>query len=271
MSKKIFTPFFILTVTVGWAIFVEPNLVKTEEIVLAINKLPLEFENLKFVQISDVHFRSFSGKTQKILEILDKINPDFVFITGDTVDWTSKDLERLKKFCSGITKDREDRVFLVLGNHEHKNPKLKKIIQIFKESNIDVLDNDSRKLEINNRFIYLIGVDDPHSDFDDFEKASENIEEEKPKILLAHSPEIFRRVKDKKIDIILTGHTHGCQINLPLLCDLIIPLKYDKKYKRGLFAENSSYLYINRGIGETFLPLRLNSFPEVTLIRLKNK
>jgi len=96
-----------------------------------------------------------------------------------------------------------------------------------------------------------------------------NLKKDVPKILLAHSPEIFRKVKNKKIDLVLVGHTHGCQINIPFLCDFIVPLKYDKQYKRGLFKENGVYMYVNKGIGETFLPVRFNSPPEITLIELK--
>ncbi len=95
------------------------------------------------------------------------------------------------------------------------------------------------------------------------------IETGEPKILLAHSPEIFRKVKGRDIDLVLVGHTHGGQINIPFITNLFLPLKYDKKYKNGLFRVNSTYLYVNRGTGTTFLPIRFNSFPEIALIKVK--
>jgi predicted MPP superfamily phosphohydrolase len=66
------------------------------------------------------------------------------------------------------------------------------------------------------------------------------------------------------------GHTHGGQLNIPFLSNFFLPVKYDKKYKKGIFKEDSKYLYVNRGVGESDLPIRFNSFPEITLIELKN-
>ncbi len=115
----------------------------------------------------------------------------------------------------------------------------------------------------------MIGVDDPHSGYDNIDKAVAEVEGNSFKVLLAHSPEIFRKITGKKINLVLAGHTHGCQVGIPLLCDLFLPLNYDKKYKKGLFEENSTYLYVSRGVGTTIVPFRLNALPEITIINFK--
>lgn len=254
-----------------WGFFIEPNLIKIEKISLKIKDLPSSFENIKIAHLTDLHSKKFGKKEEKILKILAQLNPDFIFITGDIIDWETYDFESCQRFWKALSKDYQGRIFGVYGNHEHRNRNFRKLNDFFRESQIEILNNESRKLIKKGDFIYLIGVDDPHLGYDDLEKAMEKVKEDAPRILLAHSPEIFRKVKDKNIDLVLVGHTHGGQINLPILGNLILPLKYDKKYKRGLFFENSTYMYVNRGIGETFLPIRINSFPEIILIKLISK
>jgi len=252
-----------------WSIFFEHYNIKVEKIELEIKNLPSSFEGIKIVQLSDIHFKKFGRREKKVLEILKDLDPDLIFITGDLVDWTTRNLKSSQDFWKELSRNYPGRIFGVYGNHDHQSPEFKILKNLLKESKIEILNNESVILRRNDEFIYLLGVDDPHLDYDNVEKAMKDVKDDRPKILLAHSPEIFRRVKDKNISLILVGHTHGGQINIPFVSNLILPLKYDRKYKSGLFKENSTYLYINRGIGTTILPVRFNAFPEITLIKLK--
>ncbi len=270
MKKIIFFCFGVLVLTFFWGVFIEPEMIKLERVSVKIKNLPPSFKNLKILHLSDLHSKNFGKKERKILEILSQLNVDFIFITGDIVDWETRDLKSCQKFWKELSKNYQGKVFAVFGNHDHRNKNFKTLKKLLKESGIEILNNESKKIKKDESFIYLVGVDDPHLGYDNIEKAMENVKKENfPKILLAHSPEIFRKVKEKNFDLILVGHTHGCQIAIPIFCDLILPLKYDKKYKRGLFKENSTYMYVNRGIGETFLPIRINSFPEMTIIEFE--
>ncbi len=270
MFKKIFfIVLFSIIFLVSWSVLIEPNIVVIEEPVLDVEDLPVEWEDATIVHLTDFHSRGFDGRERKVLKILDKLNPDFIFITGDIVDWSTKDLESCQEFWKEICKNREGKVFGVLGNHDHRNVKFHKLPKVLEESGIEILYNESIIIEHNQKPIYLIGVDDPHLGYDDLEKAMEQVDGNFFKILLAHSPEIFRKVKDKNIDVVLVGHTHGCQMNIPFLRNYFLPLNYDKQYKRGIFKQDNTYMYVNRGIGTTALPIRLNALPEVALIRLK--
>lgn len=260
--------FIILTLALIWGFFIEPNLIRVEKVSLEIKNLSPSFKNLKIVQLSDFHSKKFGAKEKKVLKILSELNPDFVFITGDIVDWTTRDLESCQIFWKELARNYPGRIFGVYGNHDHRNPRFTTLNDLLKESEIKILNNEARKIERNGDFIYLIGVDDPHLGYDDIEKAVNETERPSPKILLAHSPEVFRKVREKNIDLVLVGHTHGSQISVPFLENFYLPLEYDKKYKRDLFEEDSTYLYVNRGIGTTVLPIRFNSLPEITLITL---
>jgi predicted MPP superfamily phosphohydrolase len=273
MKKRVFFFFLILAIFfIFWIFFIEPYSIKVEKLELKIKNLPSSFEKIKIAHLTDLHSKKFGFREKKVIEILEKLKPDYIFVTGDIVDWQTKDLLAIKNFWQKISEKFYQKIFGVYGNHEHRNPRFKKLDNLFSESKIKILNNQSLILKKDGDFIYLIGVDDPHLGFDNLEKAMKEVKNEAPKILLAHSPEIFRKIKEKniKVDLILVGHTHGCQINLPILDNFLLPLKYDKIYKRGLFKEDSIYLYVNRGIGTTFLPIRLNSFPEIALITLKS-
>ncbi|HDZ54207.1 hypothetical protein LCGC14_0160390 [marine sediment metagenome] len=255
--------------------------IKIERFSIEIKNLPPSFRGVKIAHLSDLHSKNFSEKENKVLEILQSLNPDFIFITGDFINETTKDLESCQNFWKKLSESYSKKVFGVLGNHDHYHPQFKIINNLLEESGIKILENEAvilrrnedfihpiRKLSISNG-VYLIGVDDPHEGYDDVEKAMAGIEAGASKILIAHSPEIFRKVKGKGVDLVLVGHTHGGQINIPFITNLLLPLKYDKKYKSGLFEENSTFLYVSRGIGTTLLPIRFNAPPEIALIELK--
>ncbi|MBI4653341.1 metallophosphoesterase [Candidatus Kuenenbacteria bacterium] len=288
---KILLGFFILICL--WSFFIEPNIIEVEKISIKIENLPISFKGTKIIQLSDFHSKKFGKKEKKVLQILNDLKPDFIFITGDVIDWKTKNFKEIQKFWLELSKKFEGKIFAIYGNHDYWNRDFKIFDILFKESKIKILNNQSEKIKKGEDFIYLIGISEPCPNFDglnynNFRKICydklqkiyhnnlqiifKGVGDEKiPKILLAHSPEIFREVKNfsSKIDLTLVGHTHGGQINIPFLANLILPVKYDKKYKEGLFKEDSKYLYVNRGVGESGLPIRFNSFPEITLIELK--
>ena len=270
MSKTILIILFMGMLTFGYyALVFEPNNIKIERQVVAIENLPQTFDGVKIAQLSDLHSLWFGSQEKRILEILEELKPDFVFITGDFVDPTTKitkGVESVTKLWGELGNEYKNRIFGVFGNHD--TPLVRNLL---KRSGITILENENKKIFINNEFIYLIGVDDPWTGRHNLAKAMEGIETEAPKILLSHSPDIIEEIKKEKIDIdlILAGHTHGGQVRIPFLGAPWTPSKYGQKYAQGLFEINSTYLYVNRGIGTSLLPIRFNCPPEITLIKLQ--
>jgi len=160
-----------------------------------------------------------------------------------------------------------------LGNHEHwlETPNIDTTKRILEKNGIVILNNENKKIYKNKNYIYLLGVDDPDSELDDLPKAMINAEENIPKILLAHSPDIIDNLRKEKVDLILTGHTHGGQIVIPFVKPFWVPTKNRGKYASGLFEVNDTYLYVNRGTGMASLQIRFNCPPEIAVIELKKK
>lgn len=263
MKRMLYFIIFIIILSGIWAFFIEPYLVGVERIEIKLEEL----KGLKIVHLSDLHSFSFEKREKKVLRTLEELNFDLLLITGDFVDRTTKDLDSCSQFWKELVKRNEGKVFGVLGNHEYWHPQSEYIQELLEQSGIKILDNEFQKIKTNNGYFNLVGVGDPHTEHDNVKKAMPD--NNKAKILLAHSPEIFRKVKEKDIALVLAGHTHGGQIDIPFLVNLILPLKHDKKYKEGLFKENNTYLYVNRGIGTTVLPIRFNAIPEITLITFR--
>ena len=134
--------------------------------------------------------------------------------------------------------------------------------------------NDFIKITKGNSFINLIGVDDIGWKFDKHTKPKlddtiSNVKNDEPKILLCHRPNYLEDFSRLKIDLTLSGHTHGGQIvliedmNWLSLAGIVTP------YVAGLYKMENSQLYVNRGIGTVGPSLRINCLPEVTLITLE--
>ena len=88
-------------------------------------------------------------------------------------------------------------------------------------------------------------------------------------ILLSHNPNTFDRAAELGIDLSLAGHTHGGQVTLEYISPDLSPARLITPYVRGWFQKGNSQLYVNRGIGTIFSPVRFGSPPEITLYELK--
>ncbi|MFH0987320.1 MAG: metallophosphoesterase [Patescibacteria group bacterium] len=242
---------------------------------LSYSDLPLNLEGLKIMHLSDFHCRSFTIREKRLVEVITREKPDFIFFTGDFVEkdeWISSCEEILSRIAN-----ENPNFFGVFGNHDHGlNTSTEKLESIFEKKGIKILTNESTVIKFKNGRFYLIGIDDPYLDYDNLSSALEDVEKNKFKILLSHSPQIFLEEKElinnNDIDLILSGHTHGGQINIPFITDFFLSLWPSGKYTAGLFEEGKVLIYVNRGIGSFYrLPLRLNAPPEATIITLRLK
>ena len=258
----------VMFAALGWyALIFEPNNIQVEEVAISVDNLPESFEGVKIVHLTDFHSFGFNEKEKRIVEIVNKINPDFVFITGDFVDTKTKDFDSCAEFWQELSKHYQGRIFGVLGNHD-----LNSLEKSLERSNINILDNESIKIFQGDEHIYLVGVNDPDTRRDDFEKAMLGARKGIPKILLAHSSDIINDLQiGESPDLILVGHSHGGQVKIPFLVPFWVPTENRGKFASGLFQIDNTYMYVNRGVGTTALPIRFNCPPEIAVIELKSK
>lgn len=140
------------------------------------------------------------------------------------------------------------------------------LVQLLQECGIQLLDNASQKIGLQQE-LNVVGLGEHMLDKTDPEKAFKSCDPNLPTFVLVHNPDAIPKLSNYPGNLILSGHTHGGQINLPWVWKNVCLLE-NQKYKRGLFEENGKWIYINRGVGGS-ANLRLFSVPEITSFTLK--
>lgn len=243
-----------------------------------INKsVPKDFNNYKIIQVSDFHNAKSKRLVNKIVEEISRQKPNVIAITGDLIhnDNNTYAIEFIKK----INKIAD--IYYVPGNHEAILKDYNGFIKLLKNNNVNVLDNKKKVLKINKSEINLLGIVDPKIidiESDDIKGIAKNsldklkYNKNKYSILLSHRPCLFDVYKEKKLDLVLTGHAHGGQIILPLVGGLYAPNQgILPKYTSGIINVSNTNMIVSRGIGNSTFPFRINNKPELVIIMLKNK
>jgi uncharacterized protein len=242
--------------------------VQFSNINLYLPNLPKGFHGYRIVQISDFHIGTWLGKNQleQIVRSVNSLKPDLVVITGDFVN---HDAEKYAPELAAVLAKLEpkDNKFAVLGNHDHwTDPEAVRWSLL--HSDITELNNDSIDLRRNGSSIILAGIDDHLAGFADLGKILQQLPEEAVTILLAHEPDFAEiSAPTGRFSVQLSGHSHGGQINLPVFGTPYLP-PLGRLYPGGLYQINGMTLYTNRGLGTSWLGLRVNCPPEISTFTL---
>ncbi|WP_428908811.1 metallophosphoesterase [Niallia sp. Krafla_26] len=236
--------------------------------------IPIEFDQFKMVQFSDTHlgFHYHLDQLAKIVNKINKLNPDVVFFTGDLMDEPNKykNSEEIIPILSNI--QTRFGKFSIYGNHDHGGYGTDLYHDIMINSGFTLLQNNSQEIQLlNGSSIYIVGLDDAMLGKPDLKEAVSGIPEESYKVLLAHEPDLATAAVPFGIQLQISGHSHGGQVKIPFIGPLITP-PYSERYYEGFYelkdVQNALTLYVNRGIGTTRLPFRFLSKPELTLFTL---
>lgn len=267
---------FIIT---GYSRFIEPYLLTTSYDSLTspyLTASSLEtgddtgIPRLRIVLFADTHFSEYYTP-ENFAEVVSRINsqdPDIVFFAGDLVDDLDSyegSLEEIGSSLAGI-KARIGK-YAVYGNHDYGGGMQFKYPEVMAAGGFDLLVNETVDLaDIN---VCIMGIDDIVIGYGNAECASW-LDAGRCNIVVCHEPDVFDEMSGCNIDLMLSGHTHGRQIDLSIFDDYILPA-YGKKYVKGRYDfenERHTTLFVTSGIGMTKLPLRLASPPEVTVTDL---
>jgi len=248
---------------------------------ISLRGLPAAFDGLRIAQISDIHMDEFTEPffLRQAVDRINHLQPDLVVLTGDFVSFGISSIHYAVGSawqCANILSEiRCGSLYAVLGNHDLQVG-ANEVTAALKANNITMLTNACLPIERSGSRIWLAGTDDPLNGQPDLDKAIpdsiRNVPNE-PVVLLCHAPDyvdyLLAHPAGKSIALMLSGHTHGGQIRLPLVGPLWLPL-LGKKYIEGWFRVGDTQLYVNRGLGTMGLPFRLDCPPEVTVITLRN-
>lgn len=227
------------------------------------SNLPAEFDGFRIAHISDFH--SAENMTDKVVKLLQEAKPDIICITGDLIDSRDKDAEVALNLVEKAMEIAQ--CYFVTGNHE-KLVSAELFNSLLEEmANRGVILLDEEVLQREDSEIALFG--DFHGDAKDEEFIPGY---EGYKILLSHYPENTDYYVAAKYDLVLTGHAHGGMFRLPFIGGIYAPGQgLFPKYDAGLYTKGATDLVVNRGIGNSTIPLRFNNQPEVVLVELRCK
>ncbi|MCX5821545.1 MAG: metallophosphoesterase [Deltaproteobacteria bacterium] len=223
---------------------------------------------LRVVQLTDIHAGIFMNRRQMryYVDQVISLQPDLFVLTGDYV---SNSLSFLPGCMEEMARVRARYgTFATLGNHEHWYGSLIELRAIFRRYGVPLLNNEYRIIRTDTGRFSVIGIDDLRTGESNLEAALYGLDPAIPGLLLSHRPEIFPRATTLGIPLTLSGHYHGGQIKLGLPGGGISLAHLRTPYVEGLFRIGAARLYVSRGIGTTFTPVRLNAPPEITLLHL---
>jgi predicted MPP superfamily phosphohydrolase len=255
---------------------------------LYFDDLPQNFDGFKIVQISDIHSGSFNNAkaVQKGINLVKEQQADLFVFTGDLVNNKAEEIKPWIPLFNQIKAPFGQ--FSILGNHDYgdyiawkspleKQQNLENLKKYHQEIGFKLLLDEHIYLEKGQDKIVLAGVENWGIGFGergDLNAALNGTNLQDFKVLLSHDPSHFDAQVKKhpsKINLTLSGHTHGMQFGIELFGIKWSPVKLRYKHWAGLKEENNRYLYINRGFGFIGFSGRVGIWPEVTLITLRKK
>lgn len=261
-----------------YARFIEPWWVETTLSRIPIRGLPGPFENFTVAQLSDIHYHD-KIPLEQVDEAVDLImarSPDLIVLTGDflygfdenMIHPLAESLSRLKAPCG---------ILAVPGNHDYWIFSLKRlptltgkekvVFRALEGSGIQVLRNESITIRRNGEMLDVVGLDDYWSGLTDAARAFRGLDPKSPRLVLAHNPDSLTEIAKRRADLILCGHTHGGQINIPFAGPLVVPIQR-MQFVAGLYPYRAGTVYVNRGFGFVWYPLRFNARPEISFFTL---
>lgn len=256
---------------------IEPTWLELNQFTLPIYDLPQEFVGARIAHLTDFHFGAHLPP-EYLNEAIDRTlaaTPDLIALTGDFVH---KGYSHVADVASQLGRLRAPLgVYAVLGNHDfsvrnamgwrrHKGLH-SAVADALSAQGVRVLRNESLDLERDGAKIHLAGIDDLWSGECNPVDALQGLMPESPRIVLAHNPLTIEELGVERCDLMLSGHTHGGQVNWPGIGRLFIGKKA-RRFSAGLCKHGESAIYVNKGVGFGWR-FRFNVRPEVAIIEMQ--
>ncbi len=239
--------------------------VVTKEV--ALPNLPAAFDGLRMVQLSDFHIdRALEDEYYRgAVRVANDQKGDLIVLTGDYISRASH-IARVAPLLRGL--EAALGAFYVRGNHDFWT-RPGEVRRQLDGLGYTCLDNRAKVFSRDGRSIALVGVEHPYG-----EKISRWDRVFTPdlpacRIVLTHTPDIVSALARAGCDLVVAGHTHGGQVQFPLVGATLVPSMFGRRYASGWKVVGKTLLYTNRGLG-AFFPVRVLCRPEITVFVLRS-
>lgn len=238
------------------------------EIDIHLRRLGASYDGLRIVHLTDIHHSLYTPleDVERAVKMANHLQPDLVALTGDYVTFSPAYIWPVAQVL-GRLRARLG-VFAVLGNHDFQVD-ADEMARALESHEIRVLRNSHFALHSGHARLWMIGVDDLWWNADDLEAGLRHIPARDPKILLCHNPVGVRMAAEHHVDLVLSGHTHGGQVRLPVVGALYTRSKLGKRFIAGWNRLDGTQIYVSRGIGKVLVPVRVGCPPEIACLNLR--
>jgi len=254
-----------------WASAIEPNLLSVTREDLTLPRWPTALDGFRIAQLTDIHYRPGTDDTliEKIKTALKKEPVDLIVLTGDFVIDKQNIMPELFRRLQNLQATHG--IIASPGNHDRWHFSGAAIRKEVQAVGFDYLQNAGTMLSIKGEKVFLNGLDSIWGGHPAAGPAWAGHQGEVPVISLVHEPDPFDDLRaNHRIDLQLSGHTHGGQCRVPFIGYAPVKVKYGRNYLYGHFEKDDSHLWVGRGIGTVGTRVRFACPPELAILTLRS-
>jgi predicted MPP superfamily phosphohydrolase len=249
---------------------------------IPIPNLPHALDGIRLVQLTDTHLgpRIPASFIRQAVDMAIGLDPDLFVLTGDYVHMGRSYIEPAAALFKPLSETRAGRlgVIGVIGNHDHYAD-AGAVRAALAGVGVRVLHNQRLFLDESRGLARILrtdaslciaGVDDLLEGTPDLRESLGGVPDDVPRVLLSHNPDYAEDsiLKAFRADLMISGHTHGGQVRLPVVGSPLIPSRFGQKYAHGLVRGPHCPVLVGAGVGMSLLPVRVGVDPEVVEITL---
>jgi predicted MPP superfamily phosphohydrolase len=253
--------------------FLEAKWCRVVRQTIQLPNLPTPFRGTSLALLADVHHGPFVplAYIRHVVSMTNSLRPDIVALVGDFVHrhdhYIAPAIEELGKLKGPLGR------FAVRGNHDNRNYDGLHDFRLLSctalaDARLPDLNNCGDWIERGGKRLRICGVGDLWTDYQDLEMALGDATERDAVLLLSHNPDFVETIRDRRVGLVLSGHTHGGQIVVPGYGAPVVPSRYWQKYLYGLVQGPVCPVFVTPGVGTVTPPVRFLCRPEVVLITL---
>ena len=274
---RLIVGFFLLAVLLCeiWGFLIEPNRLVVNHATIQINNWPHDLNGLRIAVIGDIHAGAPFIDDLKLRLLVERTNqqqPDLVVLLGD---FMSQDTWHGHRVAPEIIANHLKYlqaplgVYAVLGNHDWWDNGYE-VRRSLEQAGIRVLENEVSEVKRREASFWVVGLSDLWTRPQKVPETLAKTPPGSPIIALTHNPDVFQNLP-KTVPLLLAAHTHGGQVNFPLIGTPVVPSRYGQRYSAGHVFENDHHLFVTTGIGTSILPVRFRVPPEIVILTIQSK
>ena len=252
----------------SYPVFIERYIILTNHYLIAVPNLPKAFSGFRIVHLTDFHYGSLVPLAiiRHVIQRVNRLDRDLVVCTGDYVHErvATTQIDTVWPLLSDLTAPLG--VLSVLGNHDHWAST--KRSQYWLDKTNQDLRHKVKAIEKGGEKLWIAGAGDLWEDHRDLDQILSGIPDTDCRIVLAHNPDTADSKFSGRVDLIISGHTHGGQVDIPFIGPPVLPVR-NKSYSSGLkTSPRGTGVFISKGIGWAIYPVRFNCPPEIAVLEL---